>query len=92
MDDPTVLAYTTTGMLSTTVQAVKRISTDPRPHAREPTTLCAIHNQLKRGCVLHASVVVYTTQTDDDTPKTNCATSTILIPHLEPPKDIATKS
>ena len=33
-----------------------------------------------------------TTQTNDDTPKTNCAKSTIVTHHLETPKDIATKS
>ena len=31
-----------------------------------------------------------TTQTNDDTPKTNCAKSTIMTHHLETPKDIAT--
>jgi len=37
-------------------------------------------------------VVVFVTHSDDDIPKINCEKSTIFDPHLETPKDTATKS
>jgi len=40
--------------------------------------LCYTQYALKHGSVRHASVVVFTTQTNDDMPKTDCPKSTIF--------------